>query len=424
MKHRRSEHGEDANAFGASSSVEHPASGDIFAAVAVLKELFDNEAVHFALPPGIYPMVLHGTFSVTGDNASALRSLIESGHWTSARLTAMAEAWQYSVITEPELVPLRLLPVFAEMANSGDPSVMFHGVLMVRKLLSVDEDPPVQAVVDSDVVPQLVSLLSRDDWVELQCEAGWAISCICETSLDCIQPVLQAEVMERLIAMLTSPSVAVQTLGLSTILNIAADNETLTQVLIDHGALPAFHFLLNHPRRATKHEACWCLRNIAARSIDKIQAIMSADLYPVILQLMDAPEYDVKKEAVRCVANTTSGGTKEQLRYLVGIGVLLPLCRVLTSVVDTGVSVRVCHSLTLIDPTLVAVALEALANCLQLGVDDMKEQGLSENPIASLVEHCGGLELIQTLEKHKHQSPELYNHALTVIKTYFSTRLK
>ena len=437
--------------------------------------------------------------------------------------------YSYNAKTLPELVPLRLLPIFVEMAhNDQDPQVMFHGVLMVRKVLSVNENPPIQAVVDSGVVPRLVSLLPRDDWVELQFEAAWAVSNVASgtqqhthlviqleavpqfvrllespseevreqatwaigniagDSADCrnyilslgampllikaigipvskvtilrnavwalsnlcrskppppldavapalpvlagllnhhdkevmtdacwaisyisdgpierIQRVLQSNVIDKVIAMLTAPSVAMQTPALRTIGNVVTGNDVQTQVIIDHGALAAFHFLLNHPRRAIKKEACWCLSNVTAGSVDQIQSIIAADLYPVVKNLLDAPEYEVKKEAVWCIANTTSGGTKEQLRYLVDIGILDPLCRILT----------------LYDLKIVTVALEALENFLQLGQDDMKERNLNANPYAAMLVTNGGYELIEALQEH--QSPELYNQSVSVIETYF-----
>ena len=190
-------------------------------------------------------------------------------------------------------------------------------------------------------------------------DACWAISYISDGPIDRIQRVLQANVLDRIVAMLTAPSVAMQTPALRTIGNIVAGNDSQTQAVIDNGALVAFHFLLNHPRRAIKKEACWCLSNITAGSVHQIQEVVSADLYPVVKQLLDAPEYEVKKEAVWCIANTTSGGTKEQLRYLVDIGILDPLCRILT----------------LYDLKIVTVALEAIENFLQLGQDDMRERG-------------------------------------------------
>lgn len=436
--------------------------------------------------------------------------------------------WSYNAKSVPEHVPLRLLPQFASMAVDADPQVMFHGVLMIRKLLSVNEAPPIQEVVDSGIVPTLISYLPRDDWVDLQFEAAWAVSnvasgtqahthlvitnnavpefvrllespneevreqatwaigniagdsseCrnyilslgamekliravntpvskitvlrnavwalsnVCRSKppppleevqpalpvlaqllnhsdkevvtdacwavsyisdgpIDRIQRVLQSNVLERVIAMLTAPSVSMQTPALRTIGNVVTGNDVQTQTVIDQGALPAFHFLLNHPRRAIKKEACWCLSNITAGSVEQIQAMIAADLYPVIIQTLDAQEYEVKKEAVWCIANTTSGGTREQLRYLVDIGVLNPLCRILT----------------LYDVKIVTVALEAIENFLQLGMDDMREKGLARNPYTDILLSNGGFELIEQLQEH--QSPELYNQSVAVLETYF-----
>jgi len=438
------------------------------------------------------------------------------------------DPWSYNQRTLPENVPLRLLPAFAAMVHSDDPATAFHGVLMIRKILSVQEDPPIQPVVDAGVVPLLVQYLARDDWPEMQFEAAWAvsniasgtqehtfliirlnavphfvrlleseneevreqatwavgniagdsadcrnyilglgsmnrlinaiqmpyskisvlrnavwalsnmcrskpppameyitpilpvlatllnhsdrevatdacwaISYICDGPIERIQRVVQTNVIGKIVQMLNSNSVAMQTPALRTIGNIVTGNDIQTQVIIDNGALMAFHGLLRHTRRAIKKEACWCLSNICAGSADQVQSIIAADLYPVIIELMDAPEYEVKKEAVWCLANTTSGGTGPQLRYLIEMGVVQPLCR----------------ALTLYDAKIVTVALETLENFLQLGEEEKIAKGYDRNPVADMIISCGGTELIENLQEHN--SPELYNLSKAMIEAFF-----
>uniref|UniRef100_A0A7S1W0F2 Importin subunit alpha n=1 Tax=Neobodo designis TaxID=312471 RepID=A0A7S1W0F2_NEODS len=277
-------------------------------------------------------------------------------------------------------------------------TILRNAVWALSNLCRSKPPPPLDAV--APALPVLAGLLNHHD-KEVMTDACWAISYISDGPIERIQRVLQSNVIDKVISMLTAPSVAMQTPALRTIGNVVTGNDVQTQVIIDHGALAAFHFLLNHPRRAIKKEACWCLSNITAGSVDQIQSVIGADLYPVVKNLLDAPEYEVKKEAVWCIANTTSGGTKEQLRYLVDIGILDPLCRILT----------------LYDLKIVTVALEAIENFLQLGQDDMKERCLSQNPYSAMLVTNGGYELIEALQEHS--SPELYNQSVSVIETYF-----
>lgn len=61
-------------------------------------------------------------------------------------------------------------------------------------------------------------------------------------------------------------------------------------------------------------------------------------------------EFDIKKEAAWAISNATSGGTAEQLKYLVDVGAIKPLCDLLT----------------VQDVRIVTVALEGLENILKV----------------------------------------------------------
>jgi importin subunit alpha-6/7 len=61
-------------------------------------------------------------------------------------------------------------------------------------------------------------------------------------------------------------------------------------------------------------------------------------------------EFDIKKEAAWALSNATSGGTHDQIKYLVQIGCIKPLCELL-----------VCS-----DVRIVTVALEGLENILKV----------------------------------------------------------
>jgi Armadillo/beta-catenin-like repeat len=67
-------------------------------------------------------------------------------------------------------------------------------------------------------------------------------------------------------------------------------------------------------------------------------------------------EFDIKKEAAWALSNATSGGTHDQIKYLVQIGCIKPLCELL-----------VCS-----DVRIVTVALEGLENILKVGAASLQ----------------------------------------------------
>lgn len=66
---------------------------------------------------------------------------------------------------------------------------------------------------------------------------------------------------------------------------------------------------------------------------------------------LQSAEFDIKKEAAWAISNATSGGTAEQIRYLVDVGAIRPLCDLLS----------------VPDVRIVTVALEGLENILKVG---------------------------------------------------------
>ena len=111
---------------------------------------------------------------------------------------------------------------------------------------------------------------------------------------------------------------------------------------------------------------------------------------------------------VRCVANSTSGGTRDQTIFVAALGGVPALCTML------GVP----------DPKINMVALEGLRNFLQVGqqVADNAAAADSdpvENPYAIQVEQCGGLDKLEALQQHGNN--DVYQITVEILETYFLT---
>ncbi|KAK6915652.1 Importin-alpha, importin-beta-binding domain [Dillenia turbinata] len=238
-------------------------------------------------------------------------------------------------------------------------------------------------------LPALERLIHSND-EEVLTDACWALSYLSDSTNDKIQAVIEA-----------APSVLIP--ALRTVGNIATGDDSQTQCIINHQALPCLKNLLsNNYKKSIKKEACWTISNITAGNREQIQAVMEADIIGPLVNLLQNAEFDIKKEAAWAVSNATSGGTHDQIKHLVSQGCIKPLCDLLVFP----------------DARIVTVCLEGLENILKVGETE-KNLGHTNgvNLYAQMIDDADGLEKIENLQSHDNN--EIYEKAVKVLETYW-----
>ena len=94
-------------------------------------------------------------------------------------------------------------------------------------------------------------------------------------------------------------------------------------------------------------------------------------------------------------------GTADQIKYIVSVGCIPPMCDLLT----------------VMDAKIVQVALSGLENILKYGEQESKETG--SNPYAVQIEECYGLDKIEFLQSH--ENLDIYQKAFDIIEHYFGS---
>lgn len=119
----------------------------------------------------------------------------------------------------------------------ASPGEKLQAVSTVRRLLSIENDPPIQEAIDAGLVPRLAHLLAESPDQKMQFEAAWAITNIASGSSEQTQVVIQHGCVQIFVNQLHSDARDVVEQVVWGLGNIAGDSPQARDWVLDAGAL-------------------------------------------------------------------------------------------------------------------------------------------------------------------------------------------
>ncbi|XP_055380753.1 importin subunit alpha-3 [Condylostylus longicornis] len=252
------------------------------------------------------------------------------------------------------LSSINLKKLVESAADSSSPEKQLAAVQAARKLLSSDRNPPINDLINSDILPILVECLERDDHTQLQFEAAWALTNIASGTSEQTNQVVRAGAVPLFLRLLSSPAQTVCEQAVWALGNIIGDGPLLRDFVIKHGVvppllsfikpdipisflrnvtwvivnlcrnkeppppaetiqeiLPALNVLIHHTDTNILVDTVWAISYLTDGGNDQIQMVIDSGVVPKLIPLLGHTEVKVQTAALRAVGNIVTGSDEQ-----------------------------------------------------------------------------------------------------------------
>lgn len=154
------------------------------------------------------------------------------------------------------------LPQMLQQIASTDFQEQLAATVKFRQILSREHRPPIDVVIQSGVVPNLVNFMNENQPEMLQLEAAWALTNIASGTSDQTKVVVEAGAVPLFIQLLYSNSIEVKEQAIWALGNVAGDSTSYRDYVLNCGAMQPILSLFELNKISLVRTATWTLSNL------------------------------------------------------------------------------------------------------------------------------------------------------------------
>lgn len=150
----------------------------------------------------------------------------------------------FKVINKTKFELPHFLLLIEYLCTKEEHKILF-GVVGIRKLLSLVDNPPIQNVIDANLLPVLLSLIGRTDIPRLQFEVLWCLTNIASGQAEHVQALIDKGVVPIFISLLGSPHANIVEQSIWALGNIAGEDSYYKGLILKEGAIKPLATILS-----------------------------------------------------------------------------------------------------------------------------------------------------------------------------------
>lgn len=240
----------------------------------------------------------------------------------------MSSAPTNSINSSKKIYTPEDIPSLSQMLSKPnvDDATLLEVAQGFRKVMSVETNPPVDAVLASGILPALVQMLTLVDKPEIQFEAAWALTNIASTEKTNV--VVEAGAVPYFVQLLSSPSAEVREQSAWCLGNIAGDGTAFRDIVLAAGGMaPLIQNILKPASNSLFSNCVWALSNFC-RGKPKPDLAQVAPAVPILAEILKGDNVNAKVDALWALSYI-SDGDDECIQTVLNAGVASALIEIL-----------------------------------------------------------------------------------------------
>lgn len=201
------------------------------------------------------------------------------------------------------------MPRMLEMIHSPDFDNRLNATVKFRQVLSREHNPPIDLVIESGVIPTLVSFMEEGKPDMLQLEAAWALTNIASGLSSQTRVVVTSGAVPHFVQLLSSQSLEVKEQAIWALGNVAGDSTTYRDFVLASGAMEPVLALFNTTKISLIRTATWTLSNLCRGKNPQPDWEIVQQAIPVLAKLIYSVDSETLVDASWAVSYLSDGTT-------------------------------------------------------------------------------------------------------------------